>query len=510
MTKDLGDFQTPDELVRQVIACLHLSGRRWARAFEPTCGKGGFIKGLIASSFAPREIIGFEIQDQHLESALQIFEPSSSTIIHVNKANIFDLDLKLDMHWHVKGPLLVIGNPPWVTNSALGALGSSNLPRKTNIKRLRGIEAMTGSSNFDITEYIWIKLITELADECPTIALLCKTSVARNVLQFAYENSLPVISSWLRRIDAKKHFNAGVDACLFCIEIGQGKPEYETAVFNNLNAKQPDSVMGFARNRLVFDIKAYSKIEFADGHCPIVWRQGVKHDAVSVMEIEREESQFRNRLGDRVDIEPDYIYPLIKSSDLFHSNGTHQRFAVIIPQHRIGEDTGKLKNVAPRLWRYLNQHRETFDRRKSSIYEGKPPFSIFGIGDYSFADFKVAISGLHKEPRFRLITHVDSRPVMFDDTSYFLPCESVQQAALITAILNHDTTREFICSTMFADAKRPVTKKLLQRIDLIAVLNHTDRDLILKLADEEIAKLNYKFDSSANHWPDDLSVLLKH
>mgnify|MGYP006991333775 CR=1 FL=1 len=39
------------------------------------------------------------------------------------------------------GHVLVIGNPPWVTNSALGALGGNNLPEKTNFQRLGGFAA---------------------------------------------------------------------------------------------------------------------------------------------------------------------------------------------------------------------------------------------------------------------------------------------------------------------------------------------------------------------------------
>lgn len=508
MDKDLGDFQTPAELVIQVLDCMTSVLTDTTRVLEPTCGSGGFIRELMELPSPPLEIIGFEIQDQHLERALQIAK-SQSTDVRIRKANIFDLDFKRDLRWQTAGPLLILGNPPWVTNSALGASGSANLPRKSNIKNLPGIEAMTGSSNFDIAEFIWIKLITELADHNPTIAMLCKTSVARNVLQYAYDNSLAVTDSWLRRIDAKKHFRAAVDACLFCLEMGSGEAKYETPVFCDLHSRQPETVMGFASGRLIFDIASYRKTEFVNGHCPIIWRQGVKHDAAQVMELRREGSLFRNRGGETVDVESDYVYPLLKSSDLFHFYGSKSQLAVIVPQRRIGDDTHKLESDAARLWSYLSRHRGIFDRRKSSIYRGKPPFSIFGIGDYSFAPFKVAISGLHKEPHFRLIAPVADRPVMLDDTSYFLPCGSVLQAALITALLSHRSTQEFILSTMFSDAKRPVTKRLLQRIDLIAVLSRVDRESILEAAEEELAKLHFEFDSSMNGWPDDLSVLLK-
>lgn len=42
---------------------------------------------------------------------------------------------------------------------------------------------------------------------------------------------------------------------------------------------------------------------------------------------------------------------------------------------------------------------------------------MFGIGDYSFAPYKVALSGFYKKPLFCLL--YASKPVMTDDTAYF-------------------------------------------------------------------------------------------
>ncbi len=78
--------------------------------------------------------------------------------------------------------------------------------------------------------------------------------------------------------------------------------------------------------------------------------------------------------------------------------------------------------AAPKLWAYLTGHRDVLDARRSSIYKGKPPFVIFGVGGYTFTDYKIAVSGLHKEPKFRLLGPMDGKLVIFDDTSYVLPC----------------------------------------------------------------------------------------
>jgi hypothetical protein len=63
---------------------------------------------------------------------------------------------------------------------------------------------------------------------------------------------------------------------------------------------------------------------------------------------------------------------------------------------------------------------------------------------------------------------------MLDDTCYLLPCASAIEAAVLCALYHDPTTLELIRALSFADAKRPLTKGLLQRIDLSAILNQAD------------------------------------
>ncbi len=509
MSKQFGDFQTPPALVTAVLESLGATGTIWPRVLEPACGCGNFITGLLNLPTPPREIQAIELQKSHFQSAQKLAGQSPSTRVIIKNDKLFELDFRRDLRWSTAGSLLVVGNPPWVTNSQLGVERSANLPHKTNLKHLRGIEALTGSSNFDISEYIWIKLIRELAPEEPTIALLCKTSVARNVLQFAFDTALPVKSASVRMIDAKKWFGAAVSACLFCVELGSGKPQYEAPVYPDLHATAPESTTGIAGGRLVADITAYKRSAFADGICPFTWRQGLKHDAAPVMELTRDSSGcLHNKLGETVIAEPEYLYPLVKSTDLFHQANVMPHRAVIVTQKRLGDDTHQLQQTAPGLWSYLTAHTGIFARRKSSIYRGKPPFSMFGIGDYSFAPYKVAISGLHKIPRFRAIQPVGGRPVMLDDTCYFIACYSPEQAAFLTCLLNDPLCLELIYSRFFSDAKRPITKKLLQRIDLKALFDRIELQSLLSGAEVEFERLATAAGKQKPAWPSSLEELL--
>jgi hypothetical protein len=489
--RDLGDFQTPRALATAVIEALGPIGERWSRVLEPTCGRGEFLAALLDGSSPPREICGIEIQDNYCAAARRVARGTTSTRITIKRANLFDVDLRRDVAWRESGPLLVVGNPPWVTNAALGVLGSGNHPRKVNVKSLRGIDARTGSSNFDIAEAVWLKLIAELAGENATIALLCKTSVARGVLQFASRAGLPIEDASLFRIDARRWFGAAVDACLFRVSLGtQGLP-VQVPVFPTLDAARPETRIGLERGRLVADLDAYRLRAFADGRCPLTWRQGLKHDAAAVMELTRDcaDGAMQNKRGEPVDVEPEWVYPLLKGSDLLGPCALWARRAVIVTQHRLGQDTRQLEHFAPWLWAYLNANGLAFARRKSSIYRTQPPFAMFGLGPYSFAPYKVAVSGLAKEPRFHAVGPVGGRPVMFDDTCYFVPCRSPEQAAIVCALLNDRETAALIGSLVFRDSKRPITKGVLERIDLLALSTRANPMELLDRAGLELERL---------------------
>ena len=189
-----------------------------------------------------------------------------------------------------------------------------------------------------------------------------------------------------------------------------------------------------------------------------------------------------------MDVESDYVYPLLKSADLLLPSSARPSRFVIVTQRRIGLDTGPIEHAAPRLWRYLQANAADFAKRRSSIYRGQPLFAMFGLGPYSFAPHKVAISGLHKAPRFHAVGPVEGRPMMLDDTCYFLACHSAEQAALVSALLNAPATLGLIRSLVFCDSKRPITKAILQRIDLGAIADRADRSTLPEGAGDELER----------------------
>lgn len=488
--REFGDFQTPLELVRSVLSAVYRSGGPWARALEPTCGVGNFIVGLRSLSDPPREIRGIELQPHYAARTKAESETSDGTVkVRIQQADLFKLNLA-QLPWSETGPLLVVGNPPWVTNAELGGLESGNLPAKSNFKGLSGFGAKTGESNFDIAEYIWIKLIKELAWTCPTIALLCKTAVARNVLSYAKSVELPISSAEIYLVDAKKSFDAAVDACLLRVDVGRGQANYNASLYSDLASETPQSILGIVNGSVISNYEAYERLHFLDGESPVTWRQGIKHDAAAVMELTEEGGVLRNRSGEIVSVEPEHVFPLLKGSDLNSGDNPEPRYRVLVTQKELREDTRDLNHSASLLWQYLRSHEEVFLARKSSIYEGRPPFAMFGIGEYSFADYKVAVSGLYKTIRFRVVGSYMGKPVMLDDTCYLVPCNSAEQACILASLLNDPSCLSFLGSLIFTDSKRPVTKRVLQRIDLSELMSRIDRPALAKAANERLAALH--------------------
>ena len=463
---EFGDWQTPIELAREALALVsRLGGPAPSVVLEPTCGKGAFLVAA-ADAYERAKLRGYEIKSAYADVARAKLPPARSK---VSVSDFFDVEWERELAT-LKEPILVTGNPPWVTNASLGMLDSENLPTKSNFKGLTGFEALTGKSNFDVSEWMILRLLAALQGRRATFAVLCKTSVARRVIEFTAARGWNVRPGGLWRIDAKRHFRAAVDAVLFVCETGTASKKAGWPVFDALESTRPLSTMTIVDGTAIPDAEAHAKTAHLAGESEPEWRSGLKHDCSRVMELDMDEGgTWVNGLGEHIQIESDNVFFMLKSSDVANGRAAGHR-AVIVPQRKIGEDTVPLRRSVPRTWAYLTKHEDLLAARKSSIYRGQPPFAIFGVGPYSFAPWKVAISGMYKRCEFTLVGPQDGRPVMLDDTCYFLPFEDEGIARTVHEALLSKLARSFFEARVFWDAKRPINKSLLQQLDLHALL----------------------------------------
>ena len=64
----------------------------------------------------------------------------------------------------------------------------------------------------------------------------------------------------------------------------------------------------------------------------------MKHDAASVMEFKKSGDALVNGFEEYIKLEPTYLYPLLKSSDIANDRLIPQRY-ILVTQHKPNEDT---------------------------------------------------------------------------------------------------------------------------------------------------------------------------
>lgn len=463
---EFGDFQTPIGLARAVVTQVAASSFAPATIIEPSCGAGGLLFAATDGFPMFSTAIGLEIQPRHIAAAEERrFGRPDANRITISEGDFFGREWATTLA-ELPDPLLIIGNPPWVTNSELGAIGSRNVPIKSNFQGRSGLDALTGKANFDISEAMLLRLVDALSGRDAVLAMLCKTAVARKVLEHGWRKAARIESAEMHRIDSIEHFGASVDACLLTVRFGRVNVQSECRVFPSFGSKSHEQTLGFRDSRVLSDATAHDRWRHLQGEGPYRWRSGIKHDCSEVMELVAGADGLRTRSGEPLDLEREAVFPMLKASDLGNGKVRAPTRWMIVPQRTTGEDTSRLSRRAPNTWAYLTLNGDRLDRRASVIYKGRPRFSVFGIGEYSFSPWKVAIAGLYKKLTFHVIGPHDDKPVVFDDTCYFVPCRSEREAVIVASLLNSEQAREFFSAFIFWDSKRPITVDVLARLDV--------------------------------------------
>ena len=91
---------------------------------------------------------------------------------------------------------------------------------------------------------------------------------------------------------------------------------------------------------------------------------------------------------------------------------------------------------------------------------------------------------MYKRTTFSLVLPENDKPIMLDDTCYFIGFDNLTDAKIAQKILNSELVQNFLKSIIFPDSKRSITKDILMRIDL---------DKVIKLIEK--SKIEFKDDS---------------
>lgn len=487
---EYGDFQTNAGLANAICQKLAAAGVRPQVVIEPTFGQGSFILAALRHFPTVEKIYGVEIHQPYCQQAEQAVEgyflehpEQPRPEIKLLNTNVFGFDWAV-LRREVDGKnLLLLGNPPWVTNAALSGMDSANVPRKSNQKNHNGLDAMTGKANFDLAEFILFDLLNAFQHTEGNMAFLVKNAVTRNILTEQPRRHYRIGYMEQQKINAQQEFGAAVDAGLFVCQLNTEPAT--TCRELDFYTQKLERVFGWSGNKFISNTRHYAEVCELDGVSPHEWRQGIKHDCSKVMELEAAsgECKWQNGLGETVALELDLVFGLLKSSDLKNVVINWSRKHTIVTQSKIGQDTRHIRRSFPQTWAYLETHAAFLNERKSSIYRSAPPYAIFGVGDYSFKPYKVAISGMYKQTQFSLVLPSgDGKCLMLDDTCYFLSFDVYEEAAATFLVLNSPPVQKLLMSLIFWDAKRVITKEILMRINLNKAIERLDFQMLKSLA----------------------------
>ena len=366
---EFGDFQTPDTLAAEACRLLSNRGIHPASLLEPTCGVGNFLVAALDQFPKLATGLGVDINTDYVGCLKErLASRADANKVKALQESFFTVDWANILR-DLPEPILVVGNPPWVTNSTLGALGSSNLPKKSNFQNFNGLEALTGKSNFDISEWMLIKLLDMLAGRRATLAMLCKTAVARKVLVHAWKNELSLSDAEIHPIDAAASFGAAVDACLLVCSLSPASHSQDCRVYGHLGDTEPAAIIGYHDGQLVADVAAYERWKHLAGAEVYKWRSGVKHDCSKVMELRNEGNIYRNGLDELIELEGDYMYPMLKSSEITNGQSKEPSRWMLVTQKAVGDETSVIRVLAEKTWGYTSKSRAILlDQRRASLH----------------------------------------------------------------------------------------------------------------------------------------------
>ena len=209
-----GDYQTPPALARQVCFYLYeVLGLRPSVIVEPTCGVGHLL--AAAQVFGAARYLGIELNADYVSQARKTLGSEVCLV----QGDILTTEVRAQLGSFES--VLILGNPPWVNRATRGALGAAQCATQSaHSLGLRGIEAITGASNFDLSLAIMLKLAQDFRDSPAVMAMLCKTSTARALLCELKRQEIPFARCALLEFDAKKYFGVDTGACLLVLDLG--------------------------------------------------------------------------------------------------------------------------------------------------------------------------------------------------------------------------------------------------------------------------------------------------
>jgi hypothetical protein len=213
------------------------------------------------------------------------------------------------------------------------------------------------------------------------------------------------------------------------------------------------------------------------GECAHEIRHGLKDDANAVFGLDR---------TDLAGIEPDRVFPYLKSRHV-RKWGLTGHDLRLVPQDRAGADNeARLRRECPDTYDYLTDHRDQLLDRSSSWLDQGPFYSVFGLGAYTWADYKVAWCRLGFKPDFTVVStredpDLGERQTIPGDHYMFVATDDRREAHFLCALLNAAPYQRTL-RDLSSNGKASLSKSVVSELHLPAPVDCPVADRLADLS----------------------------
>lgn len=512
----LGEYYTPKGVAQLAFADLEVADIESETFLDPGCGSGVFLSVAIEEkcrrlsdeqaadaviSTITDTVYGIDLNPVAVKSSklsyvlslLPILERANTETVEIPVFLTDALRLTRDDTIRFEGdefsPLVdhLLGNPPWITWGTL----TDEIKDQWRAKYVdeldlfphRGVESRLGHGNDDISvPYVWVCIHQYLANGGDASFVLKRDIMkgpAGKLLRTLRVNDRPLSMQHIHDFNTLRVFGDEVraGAAIYTLRAderheypipttswtrGEGTADFSTrkSIRDTLTAEETE-IVPVEEDEPRSSWIRHDAERGAFGECEHTIRHGIKGDAKDVFGIDRE------RLAE---IEPDFVYPYVKSKHVV-KYGLFGYDLHLVPLRKANEDNeAELANNYPETYDYLDRHREQLEDRSSSWLKQGTFYNVFGLGDYTWATYKVVWCRLGFKPHFAVVSTVTDddlgqKTVVPGDHFMFIATENEYEAHFLCALLNSSVYQRSL-RDIASGGKSTLSKSVVSRLEL--------------------------------------------
>ncbi|MCB9437757.1 MAG: N-6 DNA methylase [Anaerolineales bacterium] len=476
-----GEYYTPDWLAQHVLAQVRYTGE--GRLLDPACGSGVFLVHALQQAQDFTTVVGYDVSPLAVQTARANYVLAlGKRLPDVVEIPVYQRDTILSKATSQRFDW-VVGNPPWVNWQDLPEgyrQRTRRLWKRYNLFPHVGFDTILGKGKKDLSMLL-------------TCVVMDRYLAAGGHLGFVITQSAfktTGAGEGFRRFAAGRVLHVDDMTDLRPFGLAQTRPavlvmrqgasttypvpyqrwtgnchpddDYATVlqktsrqawVAEPVDTHDPTSAwittppQTLAALRSIIAPAAYHAHEGVNsgGANGVYWLEVLEQNAEGLVRVRNLVKRTRRRVEEiEAWLEPDWVYPLLRGRDVQRWQATSQSAILLVqdPTTRKGYEPDWLQQNYPLTYAYLQQFEEML-RGRSAFHRyflpTDPFYSMFGVGAYTFAPYKVVWRYIAHEMTAAAIC--EEQVIIPDHRLMMVVVDSADEAHYLTACLNSSISR---------------------------------------------------------------------